>query len=55
MAHDLDVLEDFDSDDYLDWDGDESGADYADHSCKSNNSTALYPCAVQLQFILSHM
>jgi hypothetical protein len=46
--HALDVLEDFDLDDNFCWDGDESGADYVDHSRKSNNSTALYPscCSV---------
>ncbi len=47
-AHALDVSEDFDPDDDFCWDGDESGADYIDHSQKSNNSTALYPlcCSV---------
>jgi hypothetical protein len=56
MAHVLDVLEDFDSDDNFRWDGVESGADYVDHSHKSNNSTALYPlcCSVPVS-PLPHM
>ncbi len=48
MAHALDVSEDFDLDDNFRWDGDESGIDYVNHSCKSNKSTTLYPscCSV---------
>jgi hypothetical protein len=47
-ARTLDVLEDFDLDDNFRWDGDEFGANYVDHSRKSNKSTALYPlcCSV---------
>jgi hypothetical protein len=56
MAHALDVLEDFDSDDNFCWDGDESGADYVNHSRKSNKSTALYPlCCSLAVFPLPHV
>jgi hypothetical protein len=55
MAHDLDVLEDFDSDDNFRMDGDEPGADYVDHSRKSNNSTALNPSCCSVAVHPLHM
>jgi hypothetical protein len=52
----LDILEEFDLDDNFRWDGDKSGADYVDHSRKSNKTTALYPscCSVAVP-LLPHL
>jgi hypothetical protein len=51
----LDVLEQFDSDDDFRWDGDDSGADYVNHSRKSNKSVDLYPscCSVAVPLLPS--
>jgi hypothetical protein len=52
----LDVSEEFDLDDNFRWDGDESGAEYVDHSPKSNKSATLCPscCSVAVP-LLPHL
>ncbi len=54
MAHALNVLEDFDSDDNFCWDGDETGADSVAIHINLTTPLPFTPCAVQLQYILSH-